>query len=196
MHEGKVMLITTSSPVVSMMRRGTIEKGRNSYYVGVYQSELFFYDFFVGERSNLRERINNRHRNLLIPLKRIPEMWQKDMDLFMNGEITKQLGYIDYVLVSEYGACTFRYFPRKYLGKGLASGIPYFLEAMTTHHLKNRKFTRISTADITSDNRIDQLKTVGLPTHELTDINEWLKGMGRGIRSKIYGYELLANMTN
>ena len=77
------------------------------------------------------------------------------------------------------------YSPRHYLGYKLASKLPYFMEAVATQHLKTLGFTHVS-AGIASPKRRQQLELVGLSVNRKIggkiEVDEWLRGLGRGIR--------------
>jgi hypothetical protein len=78
------------------------------------------------------------------------------------------------------------YYPREGIGKGPARGIPYFVETMITHDLIIRfKAQAIRNTNFSVGHRRNQLSRVQLGVGVDTPASEWLRGMGRGIKSSI-----------
>jgi hypothetical protein len=148
---------------------------------------------FVGTAGNFRKPEPNMN---LIALKRIPEIWHENLNKFnlsmygnaIDGNVTL-LGTIEYKqrqAKDKNIAFTYRYHPlHGFLGDSKPKGLPYFIEAITTHHLKTTGITHISTSDLANNLRWKQLQRVGLSTETRLEIDEWLRGMGRGIRYHI-----------
>ncbi len=63
-----------------------------------------------------------------------------------------------------------------------AKGLGYFLEAMSTQHLKTQGVEYIQTTPYLMQSRRNQLEKVGLPIHTPVPIDSWIKGHLRGVR--------------
>lgn len=134
---------------------------------------------------------------ILVTLKRIPKVWESDLNdhykqyrISLDSEMVAvaAVGSIEYIIPKAdqlRTAFTLRYNPRGCLGRKRATRIPYFLETLTTFHLKIHGIEYISTTKDPDPHRVKQLERVELPVNERVGVNDWLMGLGRGIRSYI-----------
>lgn len=144
------------------------------------------YDIYLGFRGIFEGFGPNRP----VKIKRIPNVWESELyGYYMKyGAFReKSLGWIEYkILQNDHSktAITDGYWPRKWLGIGVARKLPYFIEAITTQDLRlNKGITHISTTNSPDHTREEQLKQVELPINKQVEIREWLSGLGRGIRN-------------
>ncbi len=131
----------------------------------------------------------------LVSLKTIPSVWKRDLDRYYSFRrdsyrALSKLGYVVYTFGSSEPDCNKafvnRYYPKGNLGENRrAINLPYFLEAITTHHMKMEGFEYISTGPHPSYDRIKQLRRIELPLKKYVEIDIWLKNIGRGIRGYI-----------
>ena len=181
---------------------------RSRLYLGVYRFDAktpgySCYVSFVGNGADFEERIwlppESRILDVinyyllvsgrLVALKKIPKIWEADMEMHMahnplEGSQTAPVGYIDYCLsggVRRNKAVACEYFPREWIGKGVAKGITYYLEAIATSHLQERGVDIINSSSRLKPERIRQLERVGLRGKADTEIGRWLKAMGHGL---------------
>jgi hypothetical protein len=165
-------------------------------------SKLMRYDIYVGTKRSLIE-MPHRYTDgaALVSLKRIPSVWRTDLGIFHSNYVgiknkSVQIGYIDYTInfsTNGYAtAMTESYYPRSSLGpkysraqRHLAPKIPYFMEAITVHDLMTKQIDYVATSYNPSYKRYEQLSNVGLFLYKETEIKEWLRGLGRGIREKV-----------
>jgi hypothetical protein len=153
------------------------------------------YDIYLGARKNFGIPNPNIaygegvRGHPLIALKRVPTIWEADLNQYLLEKPgiagIKALGYIEYRLPKEdplKRAITKTYEPRFYLGQGKASGVPYFIEVLTTYHLKFQGFRHISTTRSPDRLRREQLERATLQVKQPVSIDEWLMGLGRGIK--------------
>ena len=150
------------------------------------------YQIFVGTRRNFE---NLSRLGKMDILKRVPVIWKADLKEYLDTANPPHLksdriipvGFILYSIhtLSNNGptlAFTLSYWPRDYLPHKSASKLPYYIEAITTKNLKDRGVELTSTSGIPAALRINQLARVNLPARKEVKIDEWLKGMGRGIK--------------
>jgi hypothetical protein len=125
--------------------------------------------------------------------KPVPELWKADLNEYLEGDkavlhegkAVAPVGYMTYVKPSHEKNNTIYsrfYYPRSDLGRRLASKLPYFMEAMAVRQLKALGFTHVFAGNYVSFKREMQLDLVGIHLRGDIAIDEWLKGMGRGIR--------------
>ncbi|MDE1824088.1 MAG: hypothetical protein KGH74_02185 [Candidatus Micrarchaeota archaeon] len=170
-------------------------------FLGVYRwrGAPSYYIAFAGARRDFKEGMvfsyGSKSESFgidLISLKRVPKAWKEDLLRHSKeGKAENRLaiiGGIQYFGIDEV-AMTFSYYPRSKLGKGPAPGLPYFIEAITTHDLKVQGYSHVCTTSGPEPPRVNQLKKVGLPIIVDVEIQEWLKGMGRGIRISLKNQE-------
>ncbi|MFH1751004.1 MAG: hypothetical protein ABH863_04965 [Candidatus Micrarchaeota archaeon] len=116
--------------------------------------------------------------------KTAPARYAEDLEKELAGRRKySRVGFIDYALIRT-TAISHKYYPKHYLKRNL-NGLPYFLEAMTAHHLSSIGFQRMRTTPMPRGDRTDQLWRVALHVNESSPIRKWLIGMGRGIRGDI-----------
>lgn len=124
----------------------------------------------------------------LVSVKRVPVAYREGIEEHIAGASSKgqakevsYLGYISYELRSRRRANVGCYFPCEHL-QDARRGLAKFIEAMATHHLMAaRNIRRISTSNVVSPERKEQLRRMELPVYKYTRMGEWLKGLGRGI---------------
>ena len=133
------------------------------------------------------------------PIKPVPEVWDTDLNRVYNAETeryvlehlyrSKNIGKIEYKFMNlekDRIATVYDYYPRDHLPNRVASGFPFFLELMTTDHLKDRKgVTHISTSYDPSPSRKEQLDYAGLPSGVILPIDDWRFGLIRGMEKRI-----------
>jgi hypothetical protein len=193
-------------------------------YLGVYTKpylDQIYYQFYLSTARSFNYRKDGELK--LISVKQIPYVWSNELilkvrpwekyDLFFQKSVFNSFCNIGFIGYGTIGSCAYTgaYYPRVAIGR-IASGLPYFLEAITTWHLKNKGFVEISTSTAwhlkrpafrntqeskrPDDLRIRQLEKVNLPIDEPTSADNWLRGLGRGIKSSINNTRRLSSTTN
>jgi len=157
-------------------------------------STTVIYDIYLGPREVL-------YFTRLAAVKRVPKVWESELlehyknrleGINTSVKFPVKLGNMGYEILETDKmniAFTTSYWPRDKLGHGKAKRLSYFLESITTHHLKTQGITHISTSFGPSHLRIAQLKRVGLPIREEVEVDTWLRAMGRGIKNRSNGLE-------
>lgn len=160
-------------------------------YIGMYHTQdciSRYYEFHAGIRDHFNSSIMElgwgNGPGHLFSIKPVPAVWRNGIELFLDGEYQKKLGYVNIEIVKKrtFGmvlAVISQYYPREWLGKGFGRKLPYFMEAMMVHHLRREGFTHIRTIG-PLDDRLNQLRNVGLRADPMP-IDEYLKGLARGI---------------
>jgi hypothetical protein len=169
---------------VDPLTEGKIYLGVIFYTCNEPDAKIDKYSIFMGPKKSF-DNIN------LIALKRVPERWQPNLnEHFANYSATRiypsKVGTINYRIPptnSGLIAYSVYYYPCRSLETGAARKLPYFIEAITTHHIKTTGISHISTSEGPEVVRIKQLEKVNLPVNEPVPIDRWLMGMGRGIRT-------------
>jgi hypothetical protein len=163
-------------------------------YLQLKPDSTLSYVLAAGPKSMLVDRpplyrFDSKDRVWIAALKPVPWIWRTDILTFLsnspNSDGIKVLGYMDfsrYEITSDMVlAYSDLYYPRKNLGIGLASKLPYFLEMLVVKHMKTLGFTDIA-AGVASELRRNQLGAINLRCGPPVAIDEWLLGLGRGIK--------------
>ncbi len=175
--------------------RADAESGQSAYHFGIYNAKKGIgsvYGIFFGIKRDFEYTVKfpyffEEERARVVALKRIPFEWQEEIAAYCiaqkkAGFGSVAVGHIEYHIDKGVRASAVWYYPREWLKTGVTGGIPYLFETVTVSHLKDTGITSISTGDAPSKRRIRQLAAVGLPHCEAIHVDEWLKGLGRGIR--------------
>lgn len=179
------------------------QESRNELSIGVTvyrnekeESKFNMYRIYIGPKYALNNRDMypkvRKNTDSLIALKRIPNVWEPDLETAKT--VVVNVGYIVYYIPRAdplNTAFTHKYYPRLLIEPGRARKIPYFMESITTKHLKLEGIRYISTTENPDPKRKGQLQDVELPIKERVGIDGWLAGLGKGIRDHIENPELL-----
>ncbi len=166
------------------------------------------YYFYASQNGNFAKSImaDECGECDFISSRRFPVVWRADIEEYVKMrkiefaavgvesdryKIGKIGYYVDCQLKGRQVARTEIYFPRSSLDVGLAHNISYFLEALSTRNLQAGGTTHISTSSNPSALRLRQLLRVSLPVFEDTEIKEWLRGMGRGMRQCVHSKQTM-----
>lgn len=183
---------------VASGRRAT--RHQDEPFLGVYRHKdrpPSYYIAFVGTMRDFKGSmtLSRGSGNVsldmeLIALKRVPKAWKGELSRHFEKNKTADglamIGDIQYFGIDEV-AMTFSYYPKHELEMRSAFGLPYFIEAVTTHDLTVQGYSHVCTTSGPDQPRVKQLERVGLQTVADVEIREWLKGMGRGIRMSVAG---------
>lgn len=209
--------LTANARSLVDIERKTVTDMKHRVWLGAYQHPIddpfhMSYTIFVGAKADLGrsqslpDPYNRDATASLASLKLVPRNWTDDLRTYLNKKGSDPIssyfaafkvapvGSIDYFLSGRL-AITADYDPRSFLGIGPASGLPYYMEAITASIMRKHGAAYAYTSQRPSSLRVDQLKKVGLPASndqrrktdlELLEgslpISEWLRGLGRGIK--------------
>lgn len=169
-------------------------------YVGIYASHVW--DAAQrNPRANFRFALARRKEDLPVPrtsseahrrasywpdetlkIKKVPAWFADVLEKeFAPGKSVQKLGYITYEGRGRL-AITNPYYPRGDLPGKIAGGLAYFLEALSTREMKRLGVHKIRTSSEAEPSRTRMVYGVGLLPGLETPIDEWLLGMGRGMR--------------
>jgi hypothetical protein len=187
-----------ASTIISAPRKlevGVDKPNWSDLRLGVYLRNVppkLIYEFVVGDKAGF-DKITLRLN--FVSLKPVPMMWREDLQEYLSKAVEKtggwinrsmaEVGYITYVRQDYQGtnvAICYHYYPRNHLGRHFARRFPYFMEAISTNHMKYCGSTHVFASSLVSVKRERQLGDVELSTTRNVAIDEWLKGMGRGIK--------------
>ncbi len=145
-------------------------------------SPFFHYDILiVGNKVGLPK--------LHVPL---PNFWEAELTGFYHNrtQFPASMGRISYGYkipifggYNSHVGVTEGYWPKDQLPKGTCKGLPYYLEMLTTQDMAENGFTHIKTSRAPSESRRKQLERVGLPVRTVVPVEDWLKGLLRGVES-------------
>ncbi len=162
-------------------------------YLGL---ECVTYKFYTGSQES-QVRISQ-----LVSVFRAPAFWKEELEKHHgnNTETARYMGRISYghsmpIPNCSYAAAeVFEYYPKEGLSKGMAYGLPYFLESITTKNEENLGKTHIQTRTPQSIFRIKQLHRIGLAVGNDVAINYWIKSLLRGVHQVTGTDQLLSNI--
>lgn len=185
-------------PLSRVSSLSVLRRKEEQLYLGVYSEKGAYgikYYAFIGHEEKLGEKTSQYNSLPLdeatrISVKRIPEVWNTSLSHIRDwkGKVMG-LGYVFYFFEGK-KAFVRNYEPRKELRPRVASGLPFFIEAIITSDLLRQGFTQISAAAEAmkpSRHRISQLERVGLTRERFEDMKtkEFLIALGRGISQTI-----------